>query len=167
MVVSPLDLESLLEELKESTPGPSRCIFAPDSVTWKINCESALFLAAGRAALLQLAHPWVATAIAQHSNVLNDPVARFHNTFRVVFTMFFGALSQVLASSRYLYQLHTGIQGELPKAVVAYSQGSLYQANEVNALLWVFATLIESAMLAYECIRPPLTSDERERYYSE
>src|SRR5271169_1662783 len=167
MVVSPLDLESLLEELKESTPGPSRCIFAPDSVTWKINCESALFLAAGRAALLQLAHPWVATAIAQHSNVLNDPVARFHNTFRVVFTMFFGSLNQVLASSRYLYQLHTGIQGKLPETVAAYTRGSGYQANEVNALLWVYATLIESAMLAYESILRPLTTEEREGYYTE
>ena len=42
-----------------------------------------------------------------------------------------------------------------------------YQANEVNALLWVYATLIESAVLAYESILSPLTPEEREGYYAE
>jgi uncharacterized protein (DUF2236 family) len=164
----PLDsLERHLQLIAAQTADPRAGIFGPASISWKIHRESALFLAAGRAALLQLAHPWVATAIHQHSNVLNDPVARFHNTFRVVFTMFFGTLDQALASSRYLYRLHTGIQGEIPETVAAYSQGSRYQANEVNALLWVYATLIESAVLAYESILRPLTTEEREHYYVE
>jgi uncharacterized protein (DUF2236 family) len=164
----PIDwLERHLEAVAARTAHPRAGIFGPDSTSWKVHRESGLFLAAGRAALLQLAHPWVATAIAHHSHVLDDPIARFHNTFRVVFTMFFGSLDQVLASSRYLYQLHTGIQGEIPDSIAAYPQGSRYQANEVNALLWVFATLIESALLAYECVRPPLSGEERKRYYAE
>ncbi len=168
LIVVPLDsLERNLQLIAAQTADPRAGIFGPASTSWKIHRESALFLAAGRAALLQLAHPWVATAIAQHSNVLNDPVARFHNTFRVVFTMFFGSLNQVLASSRHLYQLHTGIQGKLPETVAAYPRGSGYQANEVNALLWVYATLIESAVLAYESILRPLTTVEREGYYAE
>lgn len=160
-------LERHLGAVSARNADPRAGIFGPDSASWKVHRESGLFLAAGRAALLQLAHPWVATAIAHHSNVLHDPIARFHNTFRVVFTMFFGSLDQVLASSRYLYQLHTGIQGELPESIAAYSKGSRYRANEVNALLWVFATLIESAMFAYECVLPPLSGEERERYYAE
>ena len=32
---------------------------------------------------------------------------------------------------------------------------------------WVHATLIESALLAYGLVLPPLTLEERERYYSE
>jgi uncharacterized protein (DUF2236 family) len=117
--------------------------------------------------LLQLAHPWVATALDQHSNLRNDPLARFHNTFRVVFTMIFGTLDQALAASRYLYNLHTRIQGELTESVAAYSRGSRYWANEVNALLWVYATLIESALLAYDTVLPPLSNTERETYYAE
>src|SRR5271154_369399 len=146
---------------------PRAGIFGPASVSWKVNRESALFLAAGRAALLQLAHPWVAAALDQHSNLRNDPLARFHNTFRVIFTMVFGSLSQALAASRYMYQLHTRIQGELPSSVAGYTQGSRYRANEVNALVWVYATLVESALLAYECVLPPLTRTERETYYAE
>jgi uncharacterized protein (DUF2236 family) len=160
-------LERNWEIVATRTADPRAGIFGPTSTSWKVHRESALFLAAGRAALLQLAHPWVAAAIAHHSTVLNDPVARFHNTFRVVFTMFFGTLKQALAASRHLYRLHTGIQGDIPERVAGNSQGSRYQANEVNALLWVYATLIESAVLAYECILPPLTATEREAYYAE
>ncbi len=85
-VVSAADLRCLLEELRSSAQSPSSRLLAPDSISWKINRESALCLAAGRAALLQLAHPWVAAAIAEHSRTLHDPIGRFHQTFRVMFT---------------------------------------------------------------------------------
>ncbi|MGB6688169.1 MAG: oxygenase MpaB family protein [Terracidiphilus sp.] len=94
--VSQCDSEALLHAIGARVRDPRGGIFGPDSVTWKINRESALFLGAGRAAILQLAHPWVATALEQHSNLLSKPVARFHNTFRVVFTMVFGTLDQAL-----------------------------------------------------------------------
>jgi uncharacterized protein (DUF2236 family) len=164
----PVDwLEQRLSSVAANTAAPRAGIFGPDSVSWRVNRESALFLAAGRAALLQLAHPWVAAALDQHSNLLGDPLARFHNTFRVVLTMSFGSLEQVLASSRHLYRLHTRIQGPILEAVADYPKGSRYRANEANALLWVHATLIDSALVAYECVRPPLTVEDRERYYAE
>jgi uncharacterized protein (DUF2236 family) len=142
-------------------------IFGPASISWKVNRESAVFLGAGRAALLQLAHPWVAAAIEHHSTLRSDPLARFHNTFRVVFTMIFGTVDQALAASRHLYRLHTGITGELPEAVARYPRGTRYMANEIHALCWVYATLVDSALLAYECALGPLTSNEREEYYVE
>jgi uncharacterized protein (DUF2236 family) len=165
--VSQEEIERLWNSVADQTADPQAGIFGPSSISWKVSRESALFLGAGRAALLQLAHPWVATALDQHSNLRHDPLARFHNTFRVVFTMVFGTLDQALAASRYLYHLHTRIQGELPESVAAYARGSRYEANEVNALLWVYATLIESALLAYDTVLPPLSSVERETYYAE
>ena len=165
--VSQKEIAHLWDSVAKHTANPQMGIFGTDSVSWKVNRESALFLGAGRAALLQLAHPWVTTALDQHSNLLDDPLARFHNTFRVVFTMVFGTLDQALAASRHLYRLHTRIQGELPESVAAYARGSLYEANEVNALVWVYATLIESALLAYDLVLPPLSSVERETYYAE
>ncbi len=117
-------------------------------MSWRINRESALFLGAGRAALLQLAHPWVAVALTQHSSLLSQPIARFHNTFRIVFTLIFGSLNQAMAAARHLYALHTRIRGEMPGNAAAYKQGSPYRANEIAALRWVYATLVESAVLA-------------------
>ncbi len=166
-LVSSRDLETLLADLKLSLPNPSASLFPPDSATWKINRESALFLAAGRAALLQLAHPWVATAIAEHSRTLNDPIGRFHQTFRVMFTMVFGSVEQALAASRHLHRRHQSIRGTLPRTTARFPQGTPYEANELSALCWVYATLIDSALLAYELVLPPLPDAERERYYAE
>jgi uncharacterized protein (DUF2236 family) len=172
--VSQHNSEALLAAVAARTADPIAGIFGPDSLSWRINRESALFLGAGRAALLQLAHPWVATALAQHSSLLNDPIARFHNTFRVVFTMVFGSLDQALAAARHLYTMHTYIRGELSEDVAGWQRGAHYEANEIAALRWVYSTLVESAILAYECVHPAtdgdpraLTMAEREQYYAD
>jgi uncharacterized protein (DUF2236 family) len=158
--VSLADSRSLHASLGQLPGEPRNGFFGPASITWQVNRESAVFLAAGRAALLQLAHPWVACALAQHSTLMHDAMGRFHSTFRVIYTMLFGTRAQALAASKQLYQRHTGIRGELP-------QGRHYEANEVAALLWVHATLVESAIMAYEFVLPPLLPAEREQYYAE
>jgi uncharacterized protein (DUF2236 family) len=163
--VSRSDIEALIAEISANSGNPQEGIFGPKSINWRINRESALFLGAGRAALLQLAHPWVAASLAEHSNLLSDPIARFHNTFRVVFTMIFGTRDQAFAASRHLHTLHASVRGELPKEIGRYKQGSHYEANETNALRWVYATLVESALIAYEYVMPPLHAEERAAYY--
>ena len=165
--VSAGDLKGLTQQVSLSVTNRSEGIFGPRSISWRINRESALFLAAGRAALLQLAHPQVAAALAEHSRTLQDPIGRFHQTFRVVFTMVFGTLDDAVAASQHLHRRHTTIRGTMPQTVGAFAAGSRYEANDLAALCWVYATLVESALMAYELVLPPLTSEEREGYYSE
>lgn len=165
--VSVDDFEACLAAVERNSSPPLAGVFGPDSVSWRVNRESALFLGAGRAALLQLAHPWVAAALDQHSSLLQNPIARFHNTFRVVFTMSFGSAPQALAAARSLHHLHIRIRGNLPASVAGYPKGSPYEANQIPALRWVFATLVESAVIAYESVLPPLTDAERAAYYTE
>src|SRR4051812_37745166 len=166
-LVSRADSEALIAAIERGTADPRAGIFGPQSMSWRINRESALFLAAGRAALLQLAHPWVATALEQHSSLMGRPIARFHSTFRIVFAMIFGSLDQAVAAARHLYTVHTHIRGEMPEDIAAWRRGSVYEANEIAALRWVYATLIESAVLAYECVMPRLTSGELDAYFAE
>jgi uncharacterized protein (DUF2236 family) len=161
------DLERLLQETEGAAPSAAEGIFGPRSVCWKVNRESALFLAAGRAALLQLAHPWVAAAIAEHSRTLDDPIGRFHQTFRTMFTVVFAPTETALTAARRLYRRHDSIRGKLPEATGRFVEGSSYQANDIAALRWVYATLVDSALLAYELVLPELTQLEREQYYLE
>lgn len=165
--VSAHDSESLLAAVVAGAANPVAGIYGPESLSWRINRESALFLGAGRAALLQLAHPWVSAALGEHSRVMDRPIARFHGTFRIVFTMIFGSLEQALAAARHLHALHTRIRGVLPEDTAGWRRGSPYEANEIAALGWVYATLVESAVLAYECALGPLTPVEREQYFAE
>ena len=111
-IVNKPDLEQELGIVPSAAAGSPAGIFGPDSVIWRVDREATVFLGAGRALLLQLAHPWVAAAIAQHSRSLTDPVGRFHRTFSTVFTMVFGTTGQALAAARRLHRRHTAIGGD-------------------------------------------------------
>src|ERR1700756_4300029 len=102
-VVGEADLERELACVRDSTAGSCAGAFGPSSMIWHIDKEAAIFLGAGRALLLQLAHPWVAAAIAQHSRTLADPIGRFHRTFSTMFTIVFGTTEQALAAARRLH----------------------------------------------------------------
>ncbi len=161
------DLETSLDTVCEAAAGPIEGVFGPASLTWRVDREAAVFLGAGRALLLQLAHPWVAAAIAEHSRTFADPIGRFHQTFNTVFTMVFGTLDQALAAARRLHRRHAAVTGILPWTAGRFAAGSLYRANEVSALRWVHATLVETALLTHDLVLPALTNSEREKYWVE
>jgi uncharacterized protein (DUF2236 family) len=165
--VSEQDLEAALARVRSEAAGSTAGIFGPTSLTWRIDREAVIFLGAGRALLLQLAHPWVAAAIAEHSRTFTDPIGRFHRTFDIVFAMVFGSLDRAFVSARQLHRRHTMIVGQMPVAVGPFAAGSLYRANDIAALRWVHATLVETALIAHDLVLPPFSTDERERYWAE
>src|SRR5215469_2281204 len=112
-VVGEADLERELAVVRATAAESPTGAFGPDSMMWRIDKEAAIFLGAGRALLLQLAHPWIAAAIAEHSQTLADPIGRFHRTFNVMFTIVFGTSEQALAAARRLHQRHAGISERL------------------------------------------------------
>jgi uncharacterized protein (DUF2236 family) len=166
-IVEAQALERELELVRIAAAGSLEGVFGPRSMTWHVDREAAIFLGAGRALLLQLAHPWVAAAIGQHSDAFADPVGRFHRTFGVVLTMVFGRLEQSLDAARALHRRHAAISGTMPEAAGPFPVGSWYCANSVPALRWVHATLMETALMVYGLVLPRLTPHERERYYAE
>jgi uncharacterized protein (DUF2236 family) len=166
-MVSQSDLEAALDFVRTRAAGSVEGIFGPASMTWRIDREAVIFLGAGRALLLQLAHPWIAAAVAEHSHTFADPIGRFHRTFDVVFAMVFGSLDKALASARHLHRRHAMIVGRLHEAIGPFEVGSSYRANEVAALRWVHATLVETALMVHDRILPPLSAEERERYWAE
>ena len=166
-VVGEADFERQLVLVRAAAAGCRSGVFGPGSMMWQIDGEAAIFLGAGRALLLQLAHPWVAAAIAQHSRTLADPIGRFHRTFNLVFTMIFGTTGQALAAARRLYHRHAEISGTLADEAGPFAAGTRYHANDLAALRWVHATLVETALVAHDLLHPPLAALDRERYWAE
>jgi uncharacterized protein (DUF2236 family) len=166
-MISDHDLEVELRFVRAHAAGSLAGVFGTDSVTWRVNREAAIFLGAGRALLLQLAHPWVATAVSEHSQVFADPLGRFHRTFKVMFTLVFGTLDQAVGAARRLHRRHAAITGVMPRAAGPFAIGSRYWANEASALRWVHATLVETALIAHGLVLSPLSSEDRARYYAE
>src|SRR5436309_7254512 len=161
-IVSSESLERELNVVRAAAADPLSGVFGPLSMTWQVDREAAIFLGAGRALLLQLAHPWVAAAIEQHSDTFANPVGRFHRTFSTVFTMVFGTLAQSLEAARRLHHRHASIRGTLRSAAGPFPEGSLYCANEASALRWVHETCADRDGTAYALVLPALTQEQRE-----
>ena len=166
-IVTRRQFDEELERVRASVRRPAQGIFGPDSVTWRISRDSLVFLGAGRAALLQLAHPYVAHAIEQHSETRTDPIGRFNRTFMHVFGMIFGDLDSAVASAERVRGIHDRVNGTLDEQVGRYARGHVYHANDAGALLWVFATLVDTSVMAFEMGFGRLPRDDRETYYRE
>jgi uncharacterized protein (DUF2236 family) len=167
IVIGQNEVEHQIALARMNAAEPVSGLFGPSSVIWRVEREAALFLGAGRALLLQLAHPWIAAAIADHSRTLQDPVGRFHRTFSIMFSIVFGTLDQAFGAARRLHRRHAQIAGTLSEDAGPFSRGSAYFANDLSTLRWVSATLTETALVAHDLVLPPLSVEARERYYME
>lgn len=167
IMVTRSGLESRLRDVERAVDNPLHGLYGPQSMMWRVNRESIVFLGAGRALLLQLAHPFVAQSIEDHSPVKRDPWGRYYRTMPPVFAMVFGSLDQAFEQARAIYQIHERIHGVLPQSVGAFPEGCTYHATEAHAALWVHATLWHTALLCHETVLGPLTAPERDRYYDE
>lgn len=161
------DLEETLRSIRARTLDPRDGVYGPGSVTWQVNREVVILLGGGRAALLQLAHPYIAHAVDQHSDTPTDPIGRFRRTFENVFAMVFGDLDMAERSARRVYAIHKRVKGPIDEDVGPFSKGHRYSALDQGALFWVHATLVDSALRVYEQAVGPLSRFDRERYYEE
>src|SRR5882724_8581737 len=120
-------------------------------MTWRVDREIAVLLAAGpRALLLQVAHPKVAAAVAEHSRYRSDPLGRLRDTLDAIYSFAFADTSRATQVVRSVNRLHEHVIGRAP-------DGQAYAALDPHLLLWVYATLIDSSVLAYETFVGPLS----------
>ena len=157
--ILPSDIEAQLALLAPANP--LHGLFGPESETWRVAREAALFAGAWRAALLQLAHPWVAQAIADHSDVEHNPLGRFQRTFRSVFAFHFAGWDEVRFLARRLHRLHGTIRGVEP------GSGRSYEANRGEVMRWVAITLWDTALTVHDALVAPLDEARRDAYVRE
>ncbi len=140
--------------------------FSPDAMIWQVDREMVLLLAGGRALLMQLAHPKVAAGVAEHSHFKADPLGRLYRTMGAMWSIGFDEMSKARASLEQVKSVHRRIHGIISPAELA-PFGTAYDALDIELLLWVHATLIDSAMVVYDLFVKPLASDEKCRYYDD
>lgn len=165
MIVTTAALEASLAALTTEVADPAAGLHGPGSPAWRFERDLVIFLGGGRAALLQLAHPYVAYAVHEHSRTRADVLGRFQRTFANVFAMAFGTLDDALASARRVHRIHTRITGAIGEDAGAFPRGTRYAANELAGLIWVWSTLVDSVVAVYAAVGEPLTAAERDAYY--
>ena len=131
-------------------------LFAEDSIIRRVNRENVLPLFGGvRALLMQIAHPKVAAGVDEHSDFRRHPVRRLRRTLLMTMAIVFGDRETAMAAARTVNEVHGRVRGES------------YSAQDPELLLWVHATLVDTALVTYETFVKPLTPPEREDFYQE
>ncbi|HEV2028182.1 MAG TPA: oxygenase MpaB family protein [Candidatus Dormibacteraeota bacterium] len=130
-------------------------LFDDRSITRRVSRENILMLGGGRALLMQLAHPKVAAGVDEHSDFRTQPIRRLRRTIRVTMAIIFGDRETALAASRSVNRVHARVRGQE------------YRALDPDLLLWVHATLTDSALVTYETFVRRLPAHEREDFYQE
>lgn len=129
--------------------------FPPGSVIRRVNIEPAILFGAGRALLLQLAHPAVAQGVQDHSEFQRNPFKRLQGTLEATYAVVFGSDDLARGVGRRIQRIHD------------FVTGPGYSANDPSNLLWVHATLADTALRCYEDLVGPLSPDDAETYYQE
>jgi uncharacterized protein (DUF2236 family) len=147
-------------------PARSEHFFNPASKIWAVHREMVLLLAGGRALLMQLAHPKVAAGVAAHSRFQEDPLGRLYRTMVRMWSIVFDEESQAREALRQVAMVHKRVRGNVPADEPSHA-GAAYDASDQELLLWVHATLIDSAMVAYNLLVAPLDPAGRADYYND
>jgi len=136
-------------------------LFGPDSVTWKVHADSAMFVGGLRALLLQTMHPRVMAGVADHSAYRNDPLGRLTRTAEYVGVTTFGTTAEADEMVAMVRKVHTYVVGTTPG-------GEPYEANDPHLMLWVHHALVDSFLTTYQRYGASrLTDHEADRYVAE
>ncbi len=158
---------SKLQEPEAAPDGSGSGLFAAGSAIRRVNREAALLAAGPRALLLQMAHPLVAAGVAEHSSFLADPLSRLRATLDRTLGIVFGEREEALGHARAIREAHARVRGTLREGTAAFPAGTPYDARDPDLLLWVHATLVDSALVAYERFVAPLDPGTRDAFVAE
>ena len=135
-------------------------LFGPGTVTWTVNRELVLLAGGGRALLLQVAHPLVAAGVEQHSDYRRDPWGRLYRTLDLTTKIAFGDAEVARRAADRVRGTHGRVHG-------VSAEGMPYDARDPALLTWVWATLVDTALLVYQRAVRPLAPGELARYHAE
>ncbi|HWW10687.1 MAG TPA: oxygenase MpaB family protein [Candidatus Acidoferrales bacterium] len=144
-------------------------LFGPESVTWQVMREPLLILGAGRALLMQAAHPLVAQGAIDHSAFATDPFGRLERTIEWVTLVCFGTTAEAHEISQRVLRVHRRIAGEIPEenATPSVRPGRAYSAANPALLRWVHASFVDAMLSSHDALVGGLSDTERDRFVLE
>src|ERR1700681_3669586 len=121
-------MPSATGDLPITAATPAAGLLAQDSVTWRVMAEPLLMLAAGRALLMQAAHPLVAEGAIEHSTYDTDPFGRLERTVEWITVVCCGTTAEARRITRRVNRLHGAVRGRLARghATERHRTGSMY-----------------------------------------
>ena len=140
-------------------------LFDSNGTFWQVNREQVLLLGGGAALLMQVAHPKISAAIADHSDFREHPIQRLFRTVKTMRELIYGDNSR--AAIERVNHIHSGVYGNMSEGTSFFTAGTAYSAANPELVLWVYATLVVTSLKAYSIFVRRLSPEEEQAYYLE
>jgi uncharacterized protein (DUF2236 family) len=141
--------------------------FDDTSMLRRVHREMAVAFSGPRALLMQASHPVAFEGFFAQTNALENPYRRLRRTAQVLDTITFGSRADADRATARVRAIHTRVRGQLAKPAGRFPAGTPFAADDPALLLWVLATLVDSALVVYERYVGSLSTAEREVYWQD
>jgi len=126
-----------------------------------VHSDSAMFIGAIRALLLQSLHPLAMAAVAEHSNYRGDPWGRLQRTGQFIGVTTFGRAEDAEQAIARVKAIHQRVTGTAP-------DGQPYTASDPHLLTWVHIAEADSFLRAHSSFGTrPLDRAGRDGYVAD
>ena len=141
--------------------------FADTSMLRRVQRELAVAFSGPRALLMQASHPVAFEGFFAHSGAFDAPYERLRRTAQVMDTIAFGTREDADRATRRVRAMHKRVRGELAAPAGRFPAGTPYAADDPQLLMWVLASLVDSALVVYERYVASLSHAERAAYWQD
>ena len=141
--------------------------FTETSMLHRVHREFVVALSGPRALLMQATHPVAFAGFFAHTGALDEPYERLNRTAMVMDTVAFGSYKDADRVTRRVRSMHSKVSGVTREPAGRFPAGTPYAADDPVLLLWILATLVDSALLVYGKYVRRLSRDERNEYWQD
>lgn len=136
-------------------------LVGPNSVTWQLHADPAMWLAGITSLFLQSLHPLAAAGVVQNSNFREDPIGRLMRTARFVAMSTYAPIDEVRAGAAKVRAVHRGLRGKDP------ATGQTFRIDQPDLLLWVHCSEVAMFLSVVRRAGFRLTKAQADRYFDE
>ncbi len=151
----------------DDLPPASQGLFRDDGWLRRVSGEQVLLFGGGRALLLEVAHPMVAAGVARFSNFRTDPFGRLRRTLDAMTAITFKDRGTAVAAARGVERAHRHVHGTLAHGTRRFPAGTPYSGRDPGPVRWVWATLVDTALVVHAHFVQELPDDVLAGYYAE
>jgi uncharacterized protein (DUF2236 family) len=141
--------------------GTDAGLFGPDSVTWQLHSDPAMWIAGVRALYLQALHPRTVRGVTQNSDFRADPWGRLLRTARFVATLTYGPAEAAEEAAARVRAVHRRL------SVTDPATGERYGVDEPALLMWIHCAEVDSYLSVLTRSGLPVDRARADRYVDE
>ncbi|HEV2088975.1 MAG TPA: oxygenase MpaB family protein [Cryptosporangiaceae bacterium] len=136
-------------------------LFGPESVTWRVHADPALWFGGLRALFLQALHPVAMAGVAAHSDYRGDPWGRLMRTADYVGVTTYGTTEDAGRAAARVRRIHAKLTAVDPDT------GAVRRVDDPDLLLWVHCCEVESFLDTVRRAGMRINAAQADRYVAE